>query len=67
MPSRSARIYELAARRLGLPPDECVFIDDLERNVEAAFEAGMVGVHFRVDLGHDLEAQLAELGVIPEA
>ena len=61
------RIYALAAQRLGLAPDECVFIDDLERNVEAAFEAGMVGVHFRHDLGHDLAAQLAELGVACEA
>jgi putative hydrolase of the HAD superfamily len=57
------KIYALAAERLGLPPGECVFIDDLERNIDAAREAGMHGVHFRVDLGHDLESQLAELGV----
>lgn len=61
------RIYELAARRLKLTPDECVFIDDLERNVEGAFEAGMVGVHYRVDLGDDLAAQLTELGLACES
>lgn len=56
-------IYVLAADRLGLPVAECVFIDDLERNVDGAREAGMQGVHFRVDQGHVLEDQLAELGV----
>jgi putative hydrolase of the HAD superfamily len=57
------RIYALAAQRLGLPPEECVFVDDLEANVNAAREAGMQGICYRIDLGHSLEAQLAELGV----
>lgn len=56
------RIYELAANRLNVPPEACVFIDDSERNVEAAREAGMHGVLFRVGRD-DLRAQLAELGV----
>jgi HAD superfamily hydrolase (TIGR01493 family) len=56
-------IYALTAERLGLPASECVFIDDSERNVIAAREAGMQAVHYRVDQGHDLEAQLAALGV----
>ncbi len=59
------RIYRLAAERLRLAPEECVFIDDAERNVEAAREVGMAGVHFRVHRGDDLAAQLAELGVRP--
>jgi putative hydrolase of the HAD superfamily len=59
------RIYTLAAERLGLPPEACVFVDDLERNVDAARAAGMHGVHFRIDEGHDLAEQLAELGVRP--
>ena len=58
------RIYQLAAERLRLPPEECVFIDDLERNVEAARQAGMSAVHFRVGKD-DLAEQLAELGVRP--
>lgn len=41
------RIYLLAAQRLGLPPDECVFVDDLAINVRGAAAAGMVGVHHR--------------------
>jgi len=56
-------IYALAAKRLGLPAAECVFIDDLEANVQAARDAGMRGVCFRIDLGHSLEEQLGALGV----
>lgn len=37
-------IYALAAERLGLPPAQIVFVDDLVANVRAAVEAGMVGV-----------------------
>ncbi len=57
------RIYALAAQRLGLPLGECVFIDDLDRNIDAAREVGMHGVHFRIESGRSLESQLAELGV----
>lgn len=57
------RIYALAAERLGLSPEECVFIDDLDRNIDAAREVGMHGVHFRIESGRSLESQLAELGV----
>jgi putative hydrolase of the HAD superfamily len=59
------KLYRLAAERLGLTPDECVFIDDLDRNVSAAREVGMTAVHFRVHHGDNLAAQLAELGVQP--
>ena len=40
-----ARIYELVAQRLGLPPQVCVFVDDLAPNIEGAADVGMVGVH----------------------
>jgi putative hydrolase of the HAD superfamily len=59
-------IYALAAERLGLPAAECVFVDDLERNLTTAKGVGMEVVHFRVELGHDLGDLLAELGVRPE-
>jgi putative hydrolase of the HAD superfamily len=58
-------IYRLAATRIGLPPEACVFVDDFEPNVEAARAVGMAGVFFRVDRGDDLAAQLAALGVRP--
>ena len=41
-------IYELTLDRLGdgLRPEECLFIDDIEVNCEAARELGMVAVRF---------------------
>jgi putative hydrolase of the HAD superfamily len=59
----AARIFELAAERLGLSPTACVFVDDWDQNVEAAREVGMRAVLHRVDQGHDLRAQLAAVGV----
>jgi epoxide hydrolase-like predicted phosphatase len=34
-------IFHLAAEQLGLPPEHCVFVDDLDRNVRAAEQLGM--------------------------
>jgi putative hydrolase of the HAD superfamily len=58
-------VFRLAAQRLGVPPERCVFVDDWDRNVEAARAVGMTGVLHRVDRGDDLRAQLAALGVRP--
>ncbi len=41
------RIYQLTLERVGLEPDQCIFIDDMEINVDAAKELGLHGVHFR--------------------
>jgi putative hydrolase of the HAD superfamily len=40
-------IYAITLERLGLPASACVFLDDLEVNVEGAREAGMQGVVYR--------------------
>ena len=40
-------IYDLAAKRLGLKPEECIFVDDLAENVEAAESIGMKGIVFK--------------------
>jgi putative hydrolase of the HAD superfamily len=42
-------IYELTIERLGdgIDPADCLFVDDVLANVEAARELGMVAVHFR--------------------
>ena len=58
-------IYTIAARRLGVAPAECVFVDDLDTNVEAARSVGMQAVLFRTDKGDDLRRQLAAIGVTP--
>ncbi len=42
-----ARIYEILLERLGLPAEACLFLDDLEPNVEAAARLGFAAVHFR--------------------
>ena len=62
-----AAAYRLAAERLGLEAEECVFIDDIKQNVAGAREVGMAAIHFRVDRDDDLAAQLAELDVRPAA
>ena len=41
------RIYEITLTRIDLPPEACVFIDDMEINCEAAEELGMKAIHFR--------------------
>jgi len=38
-------IFLHAAKSLGLDPEQCVFIDDIEANVAAAAACGMTGVH----------------------
>src|SRR3989304_575558 len=44
MAKPGARIYHLAAERLGVGPSACVHIDDLPHNVEGAREAGFQAV-----------------------
>ena len=39
-------IYELTLERIGLTAPECVFVDDIEVNCDAARELGMHAVHF---------------------
>ena len=41
----SKRMYELGAERAGLPPQECVYVDDLPFNLTPARELGMVVIH----------------------
>jgi len=54
-------IYALASERLGLPPEQIVFIDDLRPNVQAAAAAGMVGVQHV-----DLQTTVSELEILFE-
>jgi putative hydrolase of the HAD superfamily len=57
-------IYTLAAARLGVRPEACVFVDDHDPNVRAARAVGMTGILYRVDRGDDLERLLAGAGVL---
>jgi epoxide hydrolase-like predicted phosphatase len=49
-------IYALAAERIGLPPEELVFVDDLEQNLAPAERLGMATVHHT-----DAAASIAQL------
>jgi 2-haloacid dehalogenase len=52
-------IFEVLEDRVGHALDDCIFIDDSPRNVEAAAAAGMDAIHF-TDTGHlreDLHAR----------
>ena len=54
-------IYRDSLRKIGLPPGECVFIDDLEENVAGALRLGIRAIHYT---GHErLVSSLADLGV----
>ncbi|GAA0337385.1 HAD family phosphatase [Actinoallomurus spadix] len=39
-------IFHHALELIGLSPEECAFIDDIEHNVRAAEELGITGVHY---------------------
>lgn len=41
------KAYTLAAQRLGLAPAECIFVDDVLGNVEAARAVGMRSIHYK--------------------
>ena len=41
----SRRIYALACERLGVTPQDCVMIDDLEQNLGGAARLGIRGLH----------------------
>ena len=43
------RIYAYLLNQYGIKPQECLFIDDLERNVEAAKGAGLAAEVFLGD------------------
>lgn len=55
-------IYLRFLEQFRLRPEECVFIDDDPRNIEAAVRCGMGGVIFHGDTAH-LRLRLRELGV----
>ena len=52
-------IYELTVTGLGVPAAECLFVDDIEVNCDAAREAGMSAVVFR-----DTEQAIADVRVL---
>jgi epoxide hydrolase-like predicted phosphatase len=39
-------IYLVAAQKLGVEPEEAIFVDDMPENVTGAIKAGMLGIQF---------------------
>jgi epoxide hydrolase-like predicted phosphatase len=56
-------IYALTAERIGLPPQECVFVDDLPGNLKPARALGMATVVHRGDAARTLGEVSELLGV----
>jgi putative hydrolase of the HAD superfamily len=42
-----SRIYAITLERIGIAPESCLFVDDVEVNCEGARRAGLTAVHFR--------------------
>lgn len=57
-----SKIFLLACNKLKVKPEECVFIDDLERNVKGAVAVGMTGIVYK-DY-QNLILELKNLGII---
>ena len=51
--------FELTLKRLGVKPDEAVFVDDTREHVEAARKLGLQGIFFTT--AQELEKELARL------
>jgi putative hydrolase of the HAD superfamily len=54
------RIYYLLCEQYGLAPEECIFIDDVQSNVEAAEAVGITGIVYRKGC---LASALLQLGL----
>ena len=57
-------IYEIAMQRANANPQECLFIDDLLENIQAAKQIGIEGIHFISS--EQLKQELVHLGIINE-
>jgi epoxide hydrolase-like predicted phosphatase len=58
-------IYLLAAERIGVPPERCLFVDDLQENCEGAEAVGMTAIRHRDPV--ETIARLQELTGVPLA
>lgn len=59
-------IYLLATEQIGVPPEECVFVDDLKENVAGAEAVGMTAIlHRGADTTIPLLEELLGVGLRP--
>jgi FMN phosphatase YigB (HAD superfamily) len=57
------RIYQVAVERAGVAPEEILFTDDREENIEAAREIGIHAIRFESE--DQLRREMRRLGVLP--
>jgi putative hydrolase of the HAD superfamily len=55
------KIYKILLNKHNLKPEECIFVDNMQRNVEGAENLGMKGITF--ESFDQLKSELKELGV----
>lgn len=58
------RIYQILLSRYGLLPDETLFVDDSEKNVNGALSVGMQAIQFQD--ATQLEKHFEEQGILPK-
>lgn len=56
------RIYQLLLDKIGKPAEECIFIDDSEKNIQGAHALGFQTVHYQSS--EQLQTELKKLGVM---
>lgn len=60
------RIYEAAIKKFNLTPQDTLFIDDLEKNIDAASRLGFQTLHYRMNNGKpeiSLQEELTRIGI----
>ncbi|MBU0535753.1 MAG: HAD-IA family hydrolase, partial [Nanoarchaeota archaeon] len=55
------QIYLLVLKKIGLKPEECIFIDDRKKYTDAAEKVGINGIQFRD--AEQLKKELAGLSI----
>ena len=57
----AVEIYHEVLNRSKVPAENCLFIDDMYENIEAAQSIGINGIHFNGI--HDLKSKMADFGI----
>lgn len=54
-------IFELALKKLKSKPNECIFVDDNEKNILVARDIGFIALHFKDN--NQFVSELRHLGI----
>ena len=55
-------IYHILLDALQVEAEDCIFIDDIESNIETATQLGFIGIHFSTP--DELRDQFEKLGIL---